>query len=100
MAAAALVFAVSSVLFVWQERRVADPMLAFALWARRPIATANAATLLAGTDCYAGRIAADRENRCVLLGFIHNGPDGEFVGGLREPQPVRWQDGRLARSGA
>ncbi|MBV8916450.1 MAG: MFS transporter [Acetobacteraceae bacterium] len=35
-------------LFVLQERRAADPMVAFGLWARRPIATANAATLLAG----------------------------------------------------
>ena len=39
---------VSAVLFVLQERRARDPMLAFALWARRPIATANVATLLSG----------------------------------------------------
>jgi MFS family permease len=42
------VCAVSLVLFVMQERRAQDPMMAFALWARRPIATANAATLLSG----------------------------------------------------
>ncbi len=42
------VFALSAVLFVVQERRAADPMLAFALWARRPIATCNAVTLLSG----------------------------------------------------
>ena len=42
------VFAVAAVLFVVQERRVADPMLAFELWSRRPIASANAATLLSG----------------------------------------------------
>ena len=35
-------------LFVLQELRARDPMVAFALWARRPIATANAATLLSG----------------------------------------------------
>jgi EmrB/QacA subfamily drug resistance transporter len=46
--AAAAVFVMSSVLFVVQERRARDPMMAFALWARRPIATANAATLLSG----------------------------------------------------
>ena len=46
--AAGVVFAVSAVLFVLQERRARDPMLAFGLWARRPIATANAATLLSG----------------------------------------------------
>lgn len=42
------VFAVASVLFVVQERRAADPMLNFSLWAHRPILTANAATLLSG----------------------------------------------------
>ena len=48
VAIALAVFAVSAALFVAQERRVADPMLAFALWSRRPIASANAATLLSG----------------------------------------------------
>ncbi|HYZ64319.1 MAG TPA: MDR family MFS transporter [Acetobacteraceae bacterium] len=42
------VFLVATVLFVLQERRAADPMVAFELWVRRPIASANAATLLAG----------------------------------------------------
>ena len=46
--AAAAFAAVAAVLFVFQERRATDPMLAFALWTRRPIATANAATLLSG----------------------------------------------------
>ncbi len=41
-------FALSAALFVVQERRARDPMLPFALWARRPIATCNAATLLSG----------------------------------------------------
>ncbi len=45
---AAGVCAVSTVLFVLQERRARDPMMDFGLWARRPIATANAATLLSG----------------------------------------------------
>ncbi|MBC7801432.1 MAG: MFS transporter [Gemmatimonadaceae bacterium] len=39
---------VSTVLFVLQERRADDPMVDFRLWARRPIATANAATLASG----------------------------------------------------
>ena len=47
-AISAITFVVALVLFVLQERRAADPMVAFALWARRPIATANAATLLGG----------------------------------------------------
>ncbi len=46
--AAMLLFVASTALFVWQERRAPDPMLAFGLWTRRPIATANAATLLSG----------------------------------------------------
>jgi len=43
-----LVCAVAALLFVWQERRAPDPMISFALWKRRPIAAANAATLLSG----------------------------------------------------
>ena len=46
--AAALVCVVAGGLFVLQERRARDPMIAFALWARRAIAAANAATLFAG----------------------------------------------------
>ncbi len=46
--AALCVFAVSAMLFVAVERRARDPMLDFGLWAHRPIATANAATLLSG----------------------------------------------------
>ncbi len=42
------VFAVSAVLFVLQERRASDPLLDIRLWTHRPIATANAATLLSG----------------------------------------------------
>ena len=43
---ALVVFAVGAVLFIIQERRAPDPMIAFALWSRRSIASANAATLL------------------------------------------------------
>ena len=42
------VFVVLAGLFVWQERRAVDPMVHIGLWARRPIATANLATLLSG----------------------------------------------------
>ncbi|MFC5067470.1 MDR family MFS transporter [Flaviflagellibacter deserti] len=45
---AACVSAVAAVLFVLQERRARDPMMALSLWSRRAIATANAATLLSG----------------------------------------------------
>jgi EmrB/QacA subfamily drug resistance transporter len=39
----------SALLFVRQERRAADPMVSFSLWARRTMATTNAATLFSGT---------------------------------------------------
>ncbi len=45
-AAAAGVFCVSIVAFVWQERRTADPLVSFALWSHRPIAAANGVALL------------------------------------------------------
>ncbi|MHB2206907.1 MDR family MFS transporter [Methylobacterium sp. CM6257] len=41
-------FVVAAILFVLQERRAADPMLDIHLWMQRPIAAANAATLLSG----------------------------------------------------
>jgi len=47
-AVAGAVFLAMTAAFILQERRAADPMVDFALWAKRPIATANAATLLAG----------------------------------------------------
>jgi EmrB/QacA subfamily drug resistance transporter len=46
--AMAALFVASAVLFVVQERRAPEPMIAFELWARRPIAAANGASLLGG----------------------------------------------------
>jgi MFS family permease len=43
-----LVALVAVVLFVLQERRSPEPMISLDLWGRRPIAAANAASLLAG----------------------------------------------------
>ena len=49
LATASLAVAVvGAVLFILQERRAADPLMSLALWTRRPIATANIATLLGG----------------------------------------------------
>ena len=45
---AAGVFLVGTVLLALQERRAQDPMISLAVWTHRPIATANAATLLSG----------------------------------------------------
>ena len=44
----AAVFCAGLVLFVWQERRAADPMISFKLWRRRPIAAANGAAVVSG----------------------------------------------------
>ncbi|CAB3783417.1 MDR family MFS transporter [Paraburkholderia caffeinilytica] len=41
-------FLLCLLVFVFQERRAAEPMISFALWSRRPIAACNAATLLSG----------------------------------------------------
>jgi MFS family permease len=41
-------FVVAGALFVWQERRASDPMVAMKVWAHRPIAVCNAISLLAG----------------------------------------------------
>jgi MFS family permease len=40
------VFCIASTAFVLLERRTANPMVSFALWSHRPVATANAVTLL------------------------------------------------------
>ncbi|WP_034292756.1 MDR family MFS transporter [Herbaspirillum sp. RV1423] len=42
------VFVACTVLFVWQERRAADPMVSFSIWGHRPIAAANCATVFVG----------------------------------------------------
>ncbi|NPT42595.1 MFS transporter [Paraburkholderia sp. 1N] len=41
-------FVLCLLLFVFQERRAAEPMISFALWSHRPIAACNAATVLSG----------------------------------------------------
>ncbi len=48
LAAAAAVFCVSTLAFVLQERRTANPMVSFSLWSHRPIAAANGVALLSG----------------------------------------------------
>ncbi|MFT4185252.1 MAG: MDR family MFS transporter [Rhizobium sp.] len=48
LAPLAALFLMSGVLFIWQERRAAEPIISIALWSRRLIATSNVATLLAG----------------------------------------------------
>ncbi|WP_188851467.1 MDR family MFS transporter [Aureimonas glaciei] len=45
---ALVVCIITALLFILQEKRASTPMLDVALWRRRPIATANIATLLSG----------------------------------------------------
>ena len=40
-------FVVSSLLFVWQERRAVDPMISFEMWSHRAIAATNGVSILA-----------------------------------------------------
>jgi EmrB/QacA subfamily drug resistance transporter len=48
LAGLAALFLVASGLFVLQERRAPEPIISIALWAKRLVATSNAATLFAG----------------------------------------------------
>jgi EmrB/QacA subfamily drug resistance transporter len=46
LGASAVVFCLSTLAFIWQERRTANPLVSFAIWSHRPIATANGVSLL------------------------------------------------------
>lgn len=56
------------------------------------------ARLLTGDELYAGRIVHTHEGP-ALLGFENVGVDGDFVGRLSDPVPLRWDsDDRLVAS--
>jgi EmrB/QacA subfamily drug resistance transporter len=48
IAALSLIALAAVALFVWRERRSPEPMISLKIWGRRPIAAANAASLLTG----------------------------------------------------
>jgi EmrB/QacA subfamily drug resistance transporter len=48
IAALTFIAAVAAALFVWQERRSPEPMISLKIWGRRPIAAANAVSVLTG----------------------------------------------------
>lgn len=51
---------------------------------------------LTGTDLYAGRLFQDREGSWWLFAFLNTDAEGQFVGALSDPIPVRWDEsGRL-----
>jgi beta-fructofuranosidase len=56
------------------------------------------AHLVVGDELYAGRIVQTAAGP-ALLGFENAGSEGEFVGRLSDPRPLRWTDGgRLVAS--
>jgi beta-fructofuranosidase len=57
------------------------------------------ATLLAEDRWYVGKLVTDPAGRWVLIAFINKDDDGDFVGELTDPAPVRWCDGRLTVEG-
>lgn len=51
---------------------------------------------LTGEDLYVGRLLRRREDgQWLLFAFRNVGSDGAFVGGVTDPMPVSWVDGRL-----
>ena len=49
------------------------------------------AQLITDTSRYVGRIIHDRASgQAQFLAFVHDGDDGQFVGGISDPQPIRW----------
>jgi beta-fructofuranosidase len=59
----------------------------------------DAAYPLTGEELYVGRLLRRRsDGQWLLFAFRNLGDDGEFVGGVTDPMPVSWQDGRLTRA--
>lgn len=51
---------------------------------------------LTDSSLYVGRLLQRREDgQWLLFAFRNRGADGGFVGGVTDPMPVHWQDGRL-----
>ena len=50
---------------------------------------------LTDVGLYSGRLVRRRDGDWVFLAFHHDGPDGEFVGAISDPVPVRWQGDAL-----
>jgi beta-fructofuranosidase len=54
------------------------------------------AQLLADRSLYVGRLIRLRDrDEWVFMAFVHEDPDGRFVGGITDPRPVRLVDGGL-----
>lgn len=57
------------------------------------------ATLLTDDRWYVGKLVQDPGGRWVLLAFVNKDDDGDFVGELTDPAPVRWCGDRLTVEG-
>lgn len=56
----------------------------------------EAAYPLTDDRLYVGRLLRRRDDgQWLLFAFHHTGPDGAFVGGVTDPLPVAWREGRL-----
>jgi beta-fructofuranosidase len=55
---------------------------------------------LTDDDLYVGRLVRRRGGDWILLAFRNAGIDGHFVGGVTDPMPVSWHNGRLVAEGA
>jgi beta-fructofuranosidase len=45
---------------------------------------------------YVGRLLRRRDGRWAAFAFRHNDPTGQFLGGISDPMPVTWTNGRLS----
>jgi beta-fructofuranosidase len=60
----------------------------------------DSAVLLTDERLYSGRVVVDRNGRAVLLAFENEGADGEFIGAMTDPLPIRRdRSGRLVLDG-
>ncbi len=60
----------------------------------------SAATQLTDNSLYVGKLVQDRTGAAFLLAFHNTGPDGDFVGALSDPMPVRWNADTLTVTNA
>lgn len=51
---------------------------------------------LTDSDLYAGKLVQDPTGRWTLMAFLHDDPDGHFIGAISDPMPVGWVGERLS----
>lgn len=53
------------------------------------------AYLLTDRRYYAGKLVKDARGQWNLMAFLHDGPDGQFIGAISDPMPVAWVGEKL-----